>query len=393
MTDAAIGVMTAIIGGDVCPIGRNEPLFKAGDAKAIFSDLLPEIQAADLSIINMECPLIRQPSPIGKVGPALHVAEACVQGLVNAGIKLVGLANNHAMDHGPLGLETTMAACNQNGIGTVGAGADIAAAARIVVWEVRGVRLGILAVAEHEFGIAGTDAPGVNPLDVMAFVRTVEASHSTYDKLLVLVHGGNEHYPYPRPGLMDVCRFLVEQGANAVICQHSHSAGCMETYRGAPIIYGQGNFIFDSPSKYADWPDGLLVRLTVPLEGNIRHELIPLRQSDAIPGARRQTGAAAEKFLAGFDARSKAIQEPGFVERQFEIFCRAHKRYYLHSLHGKPGILRRVAGKLDLLHYLDSRYKQQLRLNLIRCESHHEALLGVLSAEANRLEKPVMQQP
>ena len=53
-----------VIGGDVCPIGKNESLFKSGDAEGIFNDLLPEFVGADFSIVNLECPLIKEESHI-----------------------------------------------------------------------------------------------------------------------------------------------------------------------------------------------------------------------------------------------------------------------------------------------------------------------------------------
>ena len=82
------------------------------------------------------------------------------------------------------------------------------------------------------------------------------------------MHGGNEGYPYPSPRLMDTCRFLVEQGANAVICQHSHCVGCYEEYRGGHIVYGQGNLIFDASIPPPGWNEGVLVRLHISENGN-----------------------------------------------------------------------------------------------------------------------------
>lgn len=373
-----------LIGGDLCPIGRNMPLFQAGDAKALFNDLLPEFVKADLSIVNLECPLIREESPIEKSGPNLGAPEACVKGLKAMGIDVVGLANNHIMDHGIKGLRTTIDALRDRGIAYVGAGENLDAARRILIREVNGVRIGVLAVAEHEFCIASNESPGANPLDVIDFVRNIDEHRSEYDNLIVLVHGGNEHYPYPRPGLMDTCRFLVEQGASAVICQHSHCVGCMETYQGAPIVYGQGNFLFDYPSTEAAWREGALICLEINDVGNFGVQLISYRQSDGQPGTHRMTADEESVFMNDFAARSEAITDVSFVKTQWETFCQDNKRYYLNTLHGKPRLLRRLAGKLDLLHYLDSRDVQRVRLNLIRCESLREALTTVLSMESDR---------
>jgi len=74
---------TIIIGGDICPVHRNEEYFCKGDAHGLFNDLLEEIQAADLTVMNLECPLIEQKSPITKrarcwTGPLSRSRAWCV---------------------------------------------------------------------------------------------------------------------------------------------------------------------------------------------------------------------------------------------------------------------------------------------------------------------------
>jgi len=224
--------MNILITGDTCPIGRNQGFFQRGNTMSLLNDLRPEFEKADISVVNLECPLIQKEAPIEKCGPNLGAPVDCANGLKAMGIDVVGLANNHIMDHGPQGLWITIKALGEHGIAHVGAGENVDKARKILVREVHGIRIGIFAVAEHEFGIATKNAPGANPLDVIDFVRNINEHRSEFDKLIVLVHGGNEHYQYPRPGLMDICRFYVEQGASAVICQHSHCVGCMETYQG-----------------------------------------------------------------------------------------------------------------------------------------------------------------
>jgi poly-gamma-glutamate capsule biosynthesis protein CapA/YwtB (metallophosphatase superfamily) len=375
-----------VIAGDTCPIGRNQRLFQKGDAQALLDDLLTEVlEQADFSITNLECPLIREESPIEKVGPNLGAPVDCVKGLMAMGIDVVGLANNHTMDHGPQGLRTTIKALEENGIAHVGAGENADEARQILVREINGIRIGILAMAEHEFGIAAKNKPGVNSLDAIDFVRNINAHRAQIDKLIVLIHGGNAYFRYPSPCLMDTCRFLVEQGADAVVCQHSHCVGCIETYKGAPIIYGQGNFLFDFSSKEAAWCEGAMISLDLNGVGSFEVRLIPYRQSDGQPGARRMMADEERVFMNDLAARSKAIADVSFVKTQWEIFCSNHKRYYLHTLHGKPSLFRRLAGQLNLLHILDGPEKQRARLNIIRCESHREALRTILESEATRL--------
>ena len=70
-----------LIAGDTCPVGRNEPLFRKGDAAGLLGDLATEFEAADLVIGNLECPLIEREAPIAKCGPNSGAPVDCVKGL------------------------------------------------------------------------------------------------------------------------------------------------------------------------------------------------------------------------------------------------------------------------------------------------------------------------
>jgi poly-gamma-glutamate synthesis protein (capsule biosynthesis protein) len=303
------------------------------------------------------------------------------------GIDVVGLANNHIMDHGAQGLRTTIETLDERRIARVGAGENIREARTILVREVKGIRIGILAVAEHEFGIANDDTPGANPMDIIDLVRNVGEHRSEFDTLIVLVHGGNEHLPYPRPDLMDTCRFMVEQGASAVICQHSHCTGCLEVYQGAPIVYGQGNFLFDMPSSFPTWNEGCLVQLLVDPRGNCEARMIPFHQAGDAPGARHMTQKEETDWRSAFDERSRHLGDQRMIEEMWRTFCRTNKRYYFQALHGRSSLLRRLAARLDIVRMLDSAEERRARLNIIRCESHRAALRTILEAEAAPAQK------
>ena len=371
-----------LIAGDTCPIGRNLPLFQEGDAHSLCGDLLPLFESADLSIVNLECPLIRMESPVEKIGPNLGAPEACVKGLKAMGIDVVGLANNHIMDHGPQGLRTTIKALEEHGIAHVGAGENVKEARKILIREVNGMRIGFLAVAEHEFGIAAKNTPGANPLDVIDFVRNIREHRSDFDFLIVLLHGGNQFYPYPRPSLQETCRFLVEQGTNIVVCQQSHFPGCTESYRDGHIVYGQGDFLFDETKFLSDWKKGILVRVEIEDNGEFQTSMIPFFQLRDTGGVRRMSGEEETEFIENFERRSREILVERAVEEKWMDFCQEQKRYYLNTLHGKCSLLRRIAGKMNMLHYLDSKLVQRMRLNLIRCESHRDALIELLEHES-----------
>ena len=369
-----------LVGGDLCPVGVNMPLFEKGDAAAVFGEFLTEFQEADLAMLNLECPLIREKTPIEKMGPVLSPSQKSVKGLKAAGIDVANLANNHIMDHGVPGLRSTIAALEDQGIAYVGAGENLQEARRVLVCHLDGMAIGIFSVAEREFSIAGKNLPGANPLDVIDFVRAVQEHCCDWDCLVVLFHGGNEYYPYPSPWLKNTCRFMAEQGANVIICQHSHCVGCMEVYRGVPIVYGQGNLLFDKPTPQNPWwYKGALVSLDIGAGEAIQVTLIPFKQIRHEPGIHPMSQEERTALLAGFEDRSKAIEDDETCEALWSQFCAGRRNDYLHCLYGNQSIVCRALEKAQLLDRFYTRTKLRCSRSVVQCESHREVLLEILT--------------
>jgi poly-gamma-glutamate capsule biosynthesis protein CapA/YwtB (metallophosphatase superfamily) len=368
-------VTTVLIGADICPIEGNSPYFQRGDAASLFSDLLPELEKADLTIANLECPLIEKKTPIQKTGPTFGEPSSCINGIKKAGFDLLCLANNHSMDHGAEGLLNTMRVCEANGIEVVGAGKNLFDARRIVIKKVNEVRIGILAMAEREFSIAGKDSPGANPLDLIDFVRNVNENRTAFDYLIVLFHGGDE-FLVPSPRIKNICHFLVEIGANAVLVQHPHCVGGIEQYRNAHIVYGQGALVMDEGiyRRSKSFHEGFLVKLLIGAGGGAGLEIIPFVQSDPVPGARRLSADREKQFRQGLAEKSETVKSDESVEAQWLSFCEANKHAYLSALLGHNRILRRLnkEGMLSKLFY-NSRVLLTCQ-NIVSCETHREAI-------------------
>ena len=372
-----------LIGGDVCPTERDQSLFKEGNAAGIFHDLLDEFSTADLAVVNLEFPLIEEPSPIRKTGPVLGAPSDCVQGLVSSHIKCVGLANNHILDHGARGVENTLRVCSRAGLLTFGAGQNRDEAGRILVTKVGNVRIGLLAIAEQEWSIATENTPGANPLNAIHFVRTIQKSRGSYDFLIVLFHSGIEQYPFPTPGQMETSRFMIEQGARMVICQHSHCSGCYESYQNGHIIYGQGNLIFDSPGQDQSWHEGFLVRLLINDDLSCEWQPVPYAQSEAGAGAKRMPPERERAFLNTLRERSLAIQEPGRVEAEWDNYCAERHHYFMSSMLGHNRLLRRLNRDTGAVARLYPEDRFMLWTNILRCAIHRETALTVLRRQLN----------
>ncbi|MGV8073270.1 MAG: CapA family protein [Syntrophobacteraceae bacterium] len=379
-------MISIVIGGDICPTHSNMSSFVTGSAEAVFHDLSEVFVEADLSIVNLECALTDHESPIAKCGPNLRAPIAAIGAIHKAGIDVLNLANNHILDHGTAGLLSTLRAADTVGIATVGAGRDRKEARRILLRTVGDIRIGVLGVAEHEFSTATARSAGANPLDLIDITRNIATERKKFDYLIVLLHGGNEHYRFPSPRLMDTCRFLVEQGANAVICQHSHCVGCCEVYRGAHIVYGQGNLVFDSSTPTDDWNEGVLIRLLIAGDYTSQIELVPFEQSLHGHGACRMRQSKAQALLKAIAMRSENLHEPAFVNEQWNQFCRERRNLYMSRMLGHGRVLRRLNRHGYLVRLLYSAKSLLAARNFIQCEAHREVLETIFDMQYDEFE-------
>ena len=368
-----------IIGGDLCPMYRNTELFCNGDARGLFNDLLEEIETADLTVANLECPLIREKSPITKTGPVLGAPVEAINGISRGQIHCLGLANNHILDHGAPGLDSTLQACSAAGIQTFGAGRNLNDASRMLIVNAGSLRIGLMGASEQEWSIATEHSHGANPLDLIDCAKTLSKHRDAVDVSIVLLHDGVESYPLPTPRLMKVCRFLIEQGADMVVCQHSHCAGAFETYGDGHIIYGQGNLIFDFPGQDTVWQEGFLIQLCVSSDRRVQWQPVPYVQSASLPGARRMPARREQTFLQGLAERSEAIKDDGFIEQNWERFCRSRRRHMLSVILGHGRLMGRLNRNGWVVKYLHGKRRVRELLNCVGSDTHREVLLGVLN--------------
>jgi poly-gamma-glutamate capsule biosynthesis protein CapA/YwtB (metallophosphatase superfamily) len=215
---------------------------RTGDAGAV-RDL---IEGADLAIANFENPAPDQPR-YHTSGTVFSADPALIEGLANAGIDYVSLANNHIRDAGGAGLLQTIANLTSDGIASSGSGRNLAAARRPGVFTVDGTRVAILAYDAIAAGYHATATRiGSAPL-VAGYVREdVKAARAAgADLVIVFPHWGTEYQSKPFAAQQKLARMIIDAGADMVIGNHAHWAAAMEVYKGKPIWYALGNFVFD----------------------------------------------------------------------------------------------------------------------------------------------------
>lgn len=374
--------VSLLIGGDVhLGGGRISEIAQKGNAKKILGKFFSQFTDSDCTIINLESPLIDRGDPIKKTGPNLSSSEETGRFLNNAGVNLVTLANNHIMDYGEEGLSKTLQICRTNSIKTVGAGMDLPKATETEFIEHPDIKIGIVNIAENEFGTTSLfNKPGAHSLNPVENFYSIQAAAEVADKVIVIVHGGHEHYSLPSPRQKRTYRFFVDAGADIVVGHHTHCVSGWEMYNGKPIIYSLGNCIFDE-KKYSEevsaWNIGMFLKLLV-TKKKIDFELHPFVQNAETVGLRELNTNEKSRFNRHIEGLNEIIEDDIKLEEQFNQFCEKSERLYNayiepHSLSILHGLRNRNLAPSFL-----SKKKRRLLLNLIRCEAHRDILLNIL---------------
>jgi hypothetical protein len=369
-----------IVTGDIHPGGgRVRELAEKNDAEQLFGSFLPLIRGADLSITNLESPAIDDGEPIAKTGPNLKSPVATVGVLKNAGFGLVTLANNHIMDYDYEGLCSTLDACEKAGIATTGVGNSLQEAKKPYIREIGGIRLAVINVAENEFGTTQNGTPGCHPLDPVQNFYTIQQAVKEADKVIVIVHGGHEHYELPSPRMKETYRFFADAGADAVVGHHTHCISGYERYNGVPIFYSLGNFLFDKPysGSVTPWHMGMIAELEISEEG-VDFKLHPFVQNAEKAGLRELTPEEREMFDAKLIELNAIIGDDEMLDVKFEEYCTKSRRLY--SSYIEPHSIRilHALRNRNLAPSLLTERKKRLLLNLTRCEAHRDVLIKTL---------------
>jgi poly-gamma-glutamate capsule biosynthesis protein CapA/YwtB (metallophosphatase superfamily) len=257
------------------------------------------LHQADLAVANLESVLTTQGQPLNKPY-IIRAHPGSGQTLVEAGLGLVSLANNHALDYGQVGLDDTLSTLDALGIAAVGAGcetsidkdADLCQASKAAILDLNGVKVAVLGYA----GAYWNGSPDMPTSDKIAWAEParvqadVQAVRDQADVVIVLLHAGIEYAAKPSSGQVAVAHAAIDAGADLVVGHHPHVTQTVELYnpKGAAegngrqglIVYSLGNAVFDIPRQTA--MQGDLLRVYVTRDGLQQAELWPFWIEDAI---------------------------------------------------------------------------------------------------------------
>ena len=204
---------------------------------------------------------------------------ANLQSMEKAGIDVLGLANNHILDYGYEGLLDTLNHIDSTGIKRVGAGKNKEDALKAVIIEKDGLKIGVLS-ASRVVPYVEWYATGKRPGLIGAYDRHIEELLGEVQKLkkdvdlvVLSIHWGIERDAEPKAQDVVLAKKLIDGGVDVIMGHHPHVLQGIEIYKGKPIFYSLGNFVFGTRGELTS--NTMIAQINL-LDGEMKDiEIIP----------------------------------------------------------------------------------------------------------------------
>ena len=274
--------------------------------------LQQEMVNANMTVINNEFPFSTRGTKAPDKQYTFRVEPSYVSALVDMGVDVASLANNHALDFGQDALLDTFNTLDNAGIPYVGAGETKERAEEAIFVEAGGRKVGVLSASRVipvvEWNIT-TRQPGLFcTYDSSRLVQRIKEIESQCDYVVVFVHWGIERKAYPEEYQRNLAKQYIDAGADLVVGNHSHVPQGIEYYKGVPIVYCLGNYIFNP-----NMTDTYALKAVWDVEGNTSLQVIPVDTRNYLTG--ELTGNEAQAFYDYLEGISfdVSIDENGYV--------------------------------------------------------------------------------
>ncbi len=337
---------TLVIAGDWAPIRAFAPLIES-DPQVIYGDVLPVLQDADLTLVNLEAPLSDIGSEVCKSGAVFKGKTCHVKGLTAVPFSAVTLGNNHMFDFGVEAFRQTAGVLGRHGIACTGAGMTQEEAEAPLIMEAKGVRIAIINISEGEDLTAAGPGPGVAGWDIKgACARIKNLKKDTPQALhavIAVVHCGLEYIPFAPEYVTNAFRELAHAGADAVIGHHPHVPQGLFFHGKTPVCCSLGNFVFYQPTNFFWRKLGYMVRLHISKKGLAGLDIEPYRIHDR--GVQMLAGPDRDYFFKRFRQISEPLSTPegsrqawhGFLDYYGVAGLKNEVNMILNKLNDTPG--------------------------------------------------------
>jgi len=271
--------VTLIFAGDLMLAdGPGQTIAAGGDPLAPFAAILTQ---ADYRIGNLEVPVATGGQPHASKIVSFR-AEPQTLSVLHGRFDAVSLANNHSGDFGHEAFVETMQHLDNTGIAYFGGGHNLAEAHKPLWIERNGLKIAVLGYNEFKPRAfeAGANWPGVawsEDDQVIADIRTAKAAGA--DLVIPFMHWGWEKETRPSERQKTFARRMIDEGAALVVGSHPHVTQGAEIYKGKPIVYSLGNFVFDG-FDYPEARRGWLLRLKLDKSGVLFWETLAAQIDD-----------------------------------------------------------------------------------------------------------------
>ncbi|MFX0100531.1 MAG: CapA family protein [Candidatus Hodarchaeota archaeon] len=227
------------------------------------------IFGGDIAVANLESMLTKEnietttysATKTPKINATLEDYRALI-GHSSRTYDIVCLSNNHALDRGEEGIQTTIAQLEEDGIRHFGVNFSPEDTQRCLIHEKNGIKLGFIgfthSLNRQPFPEGKEYIVNYLPFHSKKFARERDYSpiktQITYckeqgcDLIILTLHWGLEYDFFPTVAQVEMARDLAEAGADVIISHHTHCIQPFEWHeckrdggRIVPIFYGLGN--------------------------------------------------------------------------------------------------------------------------------------------------------
>lgn len=250
---------TIFVGGEIIPARAVDRLGLNihNDYTYLFDFVRHEIENADLSIAQLENPLMGDPSPC--TGCTIFVGdEKNAKGFSEVGFDILAFSGNHAGDGGQKAYESTINSLTDAGIKYTGVGKGVDEQMKPALFEINGKVIGMVSADDVSFFYWSSDKSvyGVNTfstasngilninMEKVEMLKTLKEVNKI-DYLIIYESWGIEYTNKANSHQVDLAHAFIDNGADLVVASHPHWVQNIEFYKGKPIFYALGNFIFD----------------------------------------------------------------------------------------------------------------------------------------------------
>lgn len=242
--------------GDVMVHSPQLTVAKRGndyDFKDLFKYVKPIFEAADYVVANLETTLTTTPPYTGY--PCFKSPASLADALADAGVDVAVTANNHSLDGGENGVESTLEILRKSGISAIGT--TVESALRM---EINGVKFAILAYTYGTNGIPLPEGVVVHKIDTLQMRRDVERC-ADVDCRIAFLHWGAEYSRRQNGEQKALAEFLHRVGCQVVIGSHPHVVQGVECNQNEVTVYSLGNFVSNQRMRHSD--GGIMAKVVV----------------------------------------------------------------------------------------------------------------------------------